>query len=289
MFETEIQEIREYLEEVCYGGLNTSLVSQGGSECAEFLTLKQKIYETSLSTLIMVISGIIAWKMIGLPKTYPKDRNPFGQRCLLLTVALIFGVETGYKIASRKLLFFLNPCHILTVLQLILLASKPGRFSFGLLRVMMHYVYGAFIAIFLAHMEGRYFYGEFISFFLHHICIAFIVPPYLVYIWGPESLEPFLNLGWVAVTGIFFGIQHHFVLQPLAMLTHVNLNYILCPAERDPFNGPNYRLAAIFHQSFLLLVFGKIYGLFIRKVIVPLLPKVDYFAVKSHGNHVKED
>ena len=281
MLDVDFTQISEYFQEVCYGGLNKSLVSQGGKECAEFLPNDQKIYETMVSTLIMSTASIISYKTISLPKVYPKDRNPFGQRFLLLSLGLMFGIETGFKIASRKLLFFLNPCHLLTVLQLMILASKPNRTSFALLRIMIHYVYGAFIAVFLAHMEGRYFYGEYISFWCHHILIAFIVPPYLVYVWGPDSIEPVTNLGWNMLTGVIFGIHHHYVLQPLGMLAHVNLNYILCPAERDPFRGQYYRFAAIFHQSFALVFLGKIYGNFIRYVIVPFLPKIDYFASDS--------
>ena len=269
------------MQEVCYGGLNKSLVSQGGKQCAEFLSFEQKIYETMLSTIFMLITSIITWYFISLPKIYPKDTNPLGQRLLLLSLGLIFGIETGFKFASRKLLFFLNPCHMLTVLQLLILASKPGRVSFTMLRIMLHYVYGAFIAIFLAHMEGRYFFGEYVSFWIHHILIAFIIPPYMVYIWGQESVEPIFNLGWNALTAIIFGIHHHYILQPIGALTHVNLNYILCPAERDPFRGQYYRFAAIFHQSFCLCFLGKIYGNFIRYVIIPLLPKIDYFPDKK--------
>ncbi|KAI6649604.1 putative membrane protein [Oopsacas minuta] len=285
MFGFDYTQVSSYLEEVCYGGLNKSLVSQGGRACAEYLPYNQKIYETMITTIIMSTASIISWKTIKLPKIFPKDRNPLGQRILLLSLGFVFGIETGYKIASRKLLFFLNPCHMLTVLQLLILASKPGRVSFAMLRIMLHYVYGAFIAVFLAHMEGRYFYGEFISFWCHHILIAFIVPPYMVYTWGPDSLEPITNLGWNMLTGIIFGIHHHYVLQPLGALTHVNLNYILCPAERDPFRGQYYRFAAIFHQTFALFFLGKIYGTFIRYVIIPILPKIDYFA----GEHDKKE
>ena len=58
---------------------------------------------------------------------------------------------------------------------------------------------------------------------------------------------------------------------PLPQLTHVNLNYILCPALVDPFNGPYYRTAAVFHQAACLLTLGKLYTLAV-KLVVKLLP-----------------
>lgn len=69
---------------------------------------------------------------------------------------------------------------------------------------------------------------------------------------------------WSCFAGIVFGIHHLYIMQPIAMVTEVNLNYMMCPATKDPFNGPYYRLAAIFHQALCLLTLGKLYSLFLR-------------------------
>ena len=50
-------------------------------------------------------------------------------------------------------------------------------------------------------------------------------------------------------------------------MTHVNLNYVLCPAVVDPFNGPHYRTIAVFHQAICLLTLGKIYTFVIKSVL----------------------
>ena len=56
--------------------------------------------------------------------------------------------------------------------------------------------------------------------------------------------------------------------------THVNLNYILCPAYVDPFRGPYYRTAAVFHQAFCLLTLGKLYTLIV-KLLFKFFPRYD--------------
>ena len=61
----------------------------------------------------------------------------------------------------------------------------------------------------------------------------------------------------------------------LSQITHVNLNFLLCPATVDPFNGPYYRLCAVFHQTACLLTLGKIYTVVLRlglRILSPILP-----------------
>ena len=61
----------------------------------------------------------------------------------------------------------------------------------------------------------------------------------------------------------------------LSQVTYVNLNYLLCPATVDPFNGPYYRLCALFHQAVCLLTLGKLYTVVLRlglRVLSLILP-----------------
>lgn len=48
----------------------------------------------------------------------------------------------------------------------------------------------------------------------------------------------------------------------MGILTHVNLNCILCPAVSDPFSGRFWRVIAVFHQSLAIPIITKLYGFF---------------------------
>jgi hypothetical protein len=140
-------------------------------------------------------------------------------------------------------------------------------------RILIHYIYGSLIAMLFPDTYARQYPGEYLLYWVHHFFIFFVVPPYLVYQLGIKSLEPFKEISWAFFSGCVMGIHHMYVLQPLAYLTRVNLNFMMCPAIGDPFNGPYYRLAAVGHQSLCLMFSGKAYTAFIRLVILPFLPK----------------
>lgn len=60
-------------------------------------------------------------------KTYPKLKIPEntnyvksdrgGKRLLVILLALIWGMEIGFKFASRTVIYLLNPCHVTTLIQ----------------------------------------------------------------------------------------------------------------------------------------------------------------------------
>ena len=110
----------------------------------------------SVATVIMVVAGTFAVKTFTLPPRGAfDDGNPVLKRALLVLLCLVFGTELGYKICSLQVLYLLNPCHVITMVevgvvqpwlqcemlsfwllhtQIYLLAATPNRVSFSVLR-----------------------------------------------------------------------------------------------------------------------------------------------------------
>ncbi len=68
----------------------------------------------------MLIALLFALKSYSFPGSVDpplQDTRPNGQVCLLVFMCLMFGVEIGYKISARNLIYLLYPCHIMTVVQ----------------------------------------------------------------------------------------------------------------------------------------------------------------------------
>jgi len=55
-----------------------------------------------------------------LPDYRPAPRRDRGGRkTLLAIVSLVFGMEVAYKFATKTVIFLLNPCHVITALQVL--------------------------------------------------------------------------------------------------------------------------------------------------------------------------
>lgn len=252
---------------VLYGGIDSSIPGHGGEKCLQYLDRNLMVLDTAIATAMMIIVFIFALKTYSFPQMKSKPVEPASKQVLLVILCLVLGVELGYKFSSKQVLYLLNPCHVITMAEIYLLGAKQSPSSMATLRLLIHYLYGALIAMVLPDTHARLLPFEVPMYWIQHALIFFIIPPYLVYTFGIESLEPLTEWAWSCFSGILFGIHHLYIMQPIAMFTQVNLNFILCPANSDPFNGPYYRLAAIFHQAFCLLTLGKIYSIALHFLI----------------------
>jgi hypothetical protein len=86
---------------------------------------------------------------------------------------------------------------------------------------------------------------------------------------GIYNMEPLTNFHWGFMSLSFMRLYHYLVLQSISFGTKVNLNSIMCPAISDPFEGPWYRVAANIHQTFFIILHGKIYCYIGEKFFVP--------------------
>lgn len=108
-----------------YGGVDPKFEGNGGPECAAFITPHQRVWESLIIVLISIVEVYVALKKIKVSKELQvlgKDsigtkEDSLVKNLLLVALCLTFGVEVGFKFATKTLIYLLNPCHVVTMVQ----------------------------------------------------------------------------------------------------------------------------------------------------------------------------
>ncbi|CAH8453001.1 unnamed protein product [Schistosoma mattheei] len=240
-----------------YTGVNTSIEGAGGQSCINYITTKRRFFESACVCITFLYT--LYWSYLKFSVGNPRHSNEQTKlrQILLVLHTFVFGIEIGFKLATSTLIWILNPCHIITILQILFLASSSSWLTTFIFRIHLHMMNGPLLALTFPILNTRSLPFEHVTYFVQHILII-LIPASFLNQSSEFSVEPIDDFSWVIFSLSIQVLYHFLVLQPIALMTGINLNNILCPAISDPFPGPNYRLWAVFHQSVIILVLGKI-------------------------------
>ncbi|XP_043196316.1 transmembrane protein 164-like isoform X2 [Amphibalanus amphitrite] len=266
------------LADTLYGGVNFALPGNGGQECYDFLPPVARLIETVVAVGISLLYFVWGYSQVTVPRTSTyirKDRA--GRRILLVIMSLMFGAEIGFKLATRQLIYILNPCHVTTAFQIVLLTIPPSKYSTIIFRIHLNFMNGAVLALLFPVTNTRLLPFEAELYWIQHIMML-VVPYYLLRLGGVYTIEKLHDWTWSVMSLGFSMLYHFIVLQGISVTFMVNLNCMLCPAISDPFYGPWYRVAAFIHQSLFIPLCGKTFCVVARFFLTQFKPT----AVKSH-------
>ncbi|KAH8373087.1 hypothetical protein KR009_011631 [Drosophila setifemur] len=241
------------------GGITDEIPRTTGPECINYMTARRRWVETVLLSALFIFVIHRSWLRLAPSKMPPlnevQEPHSATRLFLLIAMSVIFGIEMGFKLSGRSMIFALNPCHVQTCLQIYLLAAKPTKTTTALFRIQMSNLNGPFLAFLFPEVEGRTYPFEQATYWIQH-ALLYIIPIYIIQS-GAYTVEDLGDFHWSHIGTAFMLFYHFVLLSPLSMVTGINLDHMLCAAVSDPFQGPNYRLFACCHQTLLCPLLSK--------------------------------
>jgi len=273
---------------ILFGGVNFTIDGEGGPDCVSFLSESHRLIETL--TFVCINGVILLWaaRKVSLPQqeiSNVKIKTQNTEKILFVILLTVFLLEVSYKALSRQMLWLLNPCHMLTLLQLLLLYFPSSPASRVLFRLHLYWLTGPVLAILFPVTWTREMPGEVANYWIQHFLII-LLPGYLMTQgrYAPmfreqeddENRNYMLHhnsdnrdpsggdsgtsaMAWPLLSYSVFSLYHWVFLQSIGLMTQVNLNNMLCPAASDPFYSPHYRSLASLYLGVLSPGLGELY------------------------------
>lgn len=164
-----------------YDGVNASIPRNTGAECVNYLSTVRHVGESAtIIPLSLIIFNYGVSKLPALNVNYDgTNRIWFGKQLLLIIMTSLLGLEMGFKLCTRTAIYILNPCHVTSILQVYLLASKPTKWTTTLFRIHINYLNGPLLAFLFPEHDSRKITFELPTYYIQH-GLMFVIPAYLL-------------------------------------------------------------------------------------------------------------
>ena len=161
---------------------NSKFTDDGGEVCANQMTNTYRIAVSVISSLLHIyLITSVTLPYINKRIKPLHDSPSILEKFLGLCSIGIIIAQFYYKSLLKKLIFIFQPCHIITMLQIKLLFSKPSKVNHYIFIACMAWNFGAVLAMIFPTRGEVVYEGENFLFWFQHALAAIISPIVLSY------------------------------------------------------------------------------------------------------------
>jgi hypothetical protein len=146
----------------------------------------------------------------------------------------VFCLHCFYKINSKQLIFMLNPCHVVNLIEAYLLLVPNSINARLIYTVLMNTLFSPWIAIIFPVTCGLDAFLEVPMFWVEHM-LAGVINPIVLTMSHRYYKRDTISIKNHLFAHMIFGIYQRLILFPVSQMCQVNLNYLLCGSKKDPF------------------------------------------------------
>lgn len=257
--------------DILMGGVDFDLEGNGGPDCRDHVSFSLRGLEVTVSMVIFALSLVLGQKFDqgksssqqGPTSPPPRHRlPPWHSLAFLVIFSIVYGVEVSYKFATKQVIFLLNPCHVLTVTNILVLAAYIGGRaqspSWQILHRLNCFLIHCPIAAMLFPVTNTLLLPlEVETYWVQHILVA-VAPIYntilLTREYGGKISRGYFSSAMI--TYAIFCFYHFIVLQGASLASLANVGNMLCAAPSDPMGPKYYRMHQMYIQLLGVLVGG---------------------------------
>ncbi|CAG9329604.1 unnamed protein product [Blepharisma stoltei] len=261
---------------------DSDCMDDGGPACASQMTVAYRLLCTLVCVLFIQVTFEYfvlkyftgPWVSKSLTKSVPKSpyliEKIFGVIQIVELLCQIYSKSHGHR-----LIFLLNPCHAVTLLQAYCLLSKSSGLNKKIFIITIANTWCAEIALLFPTPGNLPLKYDYLLFHAEHYLTGIIVP-FLLILAGRYTARYQFNWRAIYFGYQFFTLYQRLVLSNISMLTWANMNFTLCAATTDPFYptiGNNYYYLAEFYL-FILSITSTYLWLSLSYILRPSLFKL---------------